>query len=177
MYPSIPERGAVVKYVTPAAGMTLTSATTGGDGKPLPVDAAAGGDCGGKNVSPALAWTGTPAGTASIALAMTDPDGRKGAGVVHWLAYGIAPATTSIPAGFASQPSSAFTGGTNTRNTTLYFGPCPPPGDTPHHYILTVYALDLAPGALAPGLTRDAFMTAIQNHVLGVTTTIATYGR
>jgi Raf kinase inhibitor-like YbhB/YbcL family protein len=163
--------------IAAAAGMTLGSSTIAGDGQAFPRDSAAGGDCGGKNVSPALTWSGAPASTASYALTIWDQDGRMGQGVSHWVAYGIGPATTSIPAGFGSAPSAAYVGGTNTRNTTIYFGPCPPPGDTPHHYVITVYALDLPPAALPAGLTREAFYPAIRNHVVGVTSFVGIYGR
>jgi Raf kinase inhibitor-like YbhB/YbcL family protein len=160
-----------------AAGMTLTSTTIAGDGEGFPPDSAGAGACGGKNVSPALSWSGAPAKTASYALTMWDQDGRKGQGVSHWVAYGIPATTTSIPAGFASAPSSAYVGGTNTAGTTIYLGPCPPIDDTPHHYVITVYALDLPPTALAAGLTRDAFYPAILGHVVGVTSMVGIYGR
>ncbi|HEX4194912.1 MAG TPA: hypothetical protein VHY80_17520, partial [Stellaceae bacterium] len=35
-------------------------------------------DCGGQNVSPALAWTNVPDGTKSFGLVIYDPDGAKG---------------------------------------------------------------------------------------------------
>src|SRR4051812_5298095 len=46
-------------------------------------------NCIGENVSPPLAWSNVPAGTRSFALVMTDPEGRGGLGVNHWVAYGI----------------------------------------------------------------------------------------
>ncbi|MHB8960778.1 MAG: YbhB/YbcL family Raf kinase inhibitor-like protein, partial [Candidatus Limnocylindrales bacterium] len=42
--------------------------------------------CDGADVSPALAWTGVPDGTRSLALVVDDPDAR---GFAHWLAYAI----------------------------------------------------------------------------------------
>ncbi len=134
-------------------------------------------DRGGKNISPGLAWSGAPKTTASYALTIWDQDGQKGQGVSHWVAYGIAPTVTSLPTGFGSAPSPAFVGGLNTRNAPLYTGACPPVGDAPHHYLITLYALDLAPTALAPGLTREAFFPAIKGHVLGVTSFVGTYAR
>jgi hypothetical protein len=44
-------------------------------------------------------------------------------------------------------------------------GPCPPQGDGPHHYLITVMATDLEP-TLAPGLTREAFLVASKGHLL-----------
>jgi Raf kinase inhibitor-like YbhB/YbcL family protein len=163
--------------IAAAAGMTLSSPTIGADGGRIPVDNAGPGDCGGKNISPALAWSGASPKTASFAITIWDQDGQAGQGVSHWVAYGIPASTTSIPAGFGSAPSSAYVGGTNTRKQTTYLGPCPPLGDTPHHYVITVYALDLAPTALPPGLTREAFFPAIAGHVVGVTSYVGLYSR
>ena len=56
-------------------------------------------NCLGPNVSPHLAWSNAPEGTRSYALYMSDPEGRLGLGVIHWVAYGI-PASTS---GFAEE--------------------------------------------------------------------------
>src|SRR6185295_16319595 len=47
--------------------------------------------------SPALAWSGLPAGTKSLVLMMEDPDATSAKPFVHWLAWNIAPA----PGGFA----------------------------------------------------------------------------
>jgi phosphatidylethanolamine-binding protein (PEBP) family uncharacterized protein len=73
---------------------------------------------------------------------------------------------SSLPPGFGTQASPEFTFGTNDAGTALYFGPCPPHGDPPHHYVFTAYALDLAPGRLRPGLTRPLFLRAIAGHTL-----------
>jgi Raf kinase inhibitor-like YbhB/YbcL family protein len=159
-----------------AAGMTLTSSTLGGDGGRIPAANMMTG-CGGQNVSLALAWSGAPAATKSYAFTIWDQDGRKGQGVMHWIAYGIPAATTSFAAGATSQAGPGFVGGKNTRDMLTYMGPCPPPGDTPHHYLITVYALDLAPDALAPGLTRDTFFPAIADHTLASTSIIGLSGR
>ena len=45
--------------------------------------------CGGENVSPPLAWSNAPAGTKSFAIVMQDPDGGRGTGSNHWVAYDI----------------------------------------------------------------------------------------
>src|SRR3978361_1894628 len=56
-------------------------------------------NCVGENISPQFLWTGVPAGTKSFALTMVDPEGRGGAGVLHWVAYGIPPDVTSFAEG------------------------------------------------------------------------------
>lgn len=120
--------------------------------------------CPGQNVSPELAWHNAPANTKSFAILMYDIDGQYGAGVSHWVAYNIAPTTTELKEGDGSA-GKGFTGGSNTRGLANYMGPCPPQGDGPHHYMITVMATDLEP-TLAPGLTREQFLAAAKGHLL-----------
>lgn len=160
-----------------AAPFTVTSPAFA-DGGMLGTDFAGPGECGGKNLSPPLSWANAPAATKSFAVLAADLDGRAGLGVVHWIAYGVAPTTTSIAAGFGSQASPAFVGGPNNRNLTTWLGLCPAVGDPPHHYVLTVYALDLVPAALPPGLNRDAFLAAIAGgHSLAAAVIVGKFGR
>jgi Raf kinase inhibitor-like YbhB/YbcL family protein len=133
--------------------------------------------CGGANVSPPLAWSNPPAKTKSFAILMFDPDGRAGLGVSHWLAYGIPASVKGLAEGEAGKPSANFIGGKGTRDNSLYIGPCPPVGDRPHHYVFTVVALDLAPDALKPGLTREELLAAIDGHALGAASIIGKYAR
>jgi len=120
--------------------------------------------CPGQNVSPQLAWRNAPEGTRSFAILMYDVDGQAGAGVSHWVAYNIAPTVHELAEGDGTA-GKHFTGGSGTRGNPNYLGPCPPRGDGPHHYLLTVLALDVEP-TLAPGLTRDAFLAAVKGHQL-----------
>jgi Raf kinase inhibitor-like YbhB/YbcL family protein len=124
--------------------------------------------CPGQNVSPALSWQGVPKNAKSLALLMYDIDGRFGAGVSHWVAYNIAPSATGLAEGDATA-GKGFTGGAGTRGNANYMGPCPPQGDGPHHYTITLVALDLAPD-LPQGLTREAFMEKAQGHMLASAT-------
>jgi Raf kinase inhibitor-like YbhB/YbcL family protein len=133
-------------------------------------------NCDGENVSPPLAWSNPPANTKSYAIIMFDPVGRGGLGVVHWVAYDIAGGKTSLKEGEASQPSTEFKGGKNTPGLTTYFGPCPPFGDKPHPYIITLVASDLEPGTLKPDMTRDDLGAALAGHILGATSIVTRYG-
>ena len=54
-------------------------------------NAAAERDCGGRNLSPAIVWSGEPAETKSFAVIYFDPDGNNGQGEAHWIGYDIAP--------------------------------------------------------------------------------------
>jgi hypothetical protein len=164
-------------FAAPAAASSFALETSAflNDGTIPKTDAAE--PCGGRNLTPPLLLTGAPAHARSFAIVVLDTDAGHGKGFVHWVAYGIGPAHTGLPPGFGSQPSAAFVGGANGRGDTIYFGPCPPAGDPPHHYVFTAYALDLAPDALPPGLTRAAFLAAIAGHTLAQAEINGRFGR
>src|SRR5262245_43221461 len=117
-------------------------------------------NCVGENVSAQLSWTGVPAGTKSFAILMEDPEGRGGAGVHHWVAYGIPPSVTSFAEGEVSKASEKYVGGKSTQGVGNYSGPCTPPG-TPHHYTFVVIATDLDAKELPAGLTREEFLAKL----------------
>jgi Raf kinase inhibitor-like YbhB/YbcL family protein len=147
-----------------AQAMSLSS-TTFKDGTMMPAKVAnknAGNNpnCVGENVSPQLSWTGTPNGTKSWAMLMEDPEGRGGAGVHHWVAYGIPLNVTSFAEGEVSKESDKYVGGKSTQGVAYYSGPCTPPG-SPHHYTFVVVATDFDAKELAPGLTREEFLAKL----------------
>ena len=117
-------------------------------------------NCVGDNVSPQLSWSGAPEGTKSFAILMEDPEGRGGAGVHHWVAYGIPPSVTSFAEGEVSKATDKYVGGKSTQGVGFYSGPCTPPG-TPHHYTFVVIATDLDPKELQPGMTREEFLATL----------------
>ena len=158
------------------SSMTVDSSAFWNGGAIPPFDSASSMGCTGRNVSPPLRITGIPPATRSLAVVMFDPDAGAKTGFTHWVAYGISPHRTSLPSGFGSSPG-AFVGGRNDAGTDLYVGPCPPKGDSPHHYTFSVYALPLDPATLPPGLTRAAFLHAALPHALAVATITATFGR
>jgi len=112
-------------------------------------------NCVGENVSPELSWTGVPNGTKSFVLLMVDPEGRGGAGVFHWVAYGIPSTVTGFAEGETSKQTDKYVGGKSTQGVAFYSGPCTPPNQSPHHYTFTLIATDFAPTDLPPGLTHD----------------------
>ena len=153
-----------------AADAFTLSSTTFKDGGLMPKRAsnntAGNANCIGENTSPQLSWSGAPDGVKSFALTMVDPEGRKGLGVYHWIAYGISPDVTALAEGEASKPSDKFVGGKSTQGVGVYSGPCPPAG-SPHHYTFVVIATDLDPGALAPGLTLPELWEKLAGHSKG----------
>jgi len=118
-------------------------------------------NCIGENVSPQLSWLNPPAGTKSFALLMTDPEGHGGAGVNHWVAYGIAPDVTGFAEGEVSKPSSKYVGGTSRQGVGYFSGPCAPASTQPRHYMFLLIATDFAPNELPPGLTKEELTAKI----------------
>ena len=140
---------------------TVTSSTFQ-DGKMMPVkvanskaNAPTNPNCVGDNTSPELSWSNVPAGTKSFVLLMVDPEGRGGAGVMHWVAYGIPAAVTGFAEGETSKQTDKYVGGKSTQGVAFYSGPCTPPGQVAHHYTFTLIATDFEPTEMAPGLTHD----------------------
>jgi len=131
-------------------------------------------NCVGDNVSPPLAWAHPPVGTKSYALVLFDPEARPPDGFVHWVAYGIPVAVSGFAEGEVSKPGDKYVGGKSSAGLPHYFGPCTPPG-APHHYTFTLFATDLEPGALQPGLTRDELLKALQGHAKAATGLIGTF--
>ena len=103
--------------------------------------------CKGDNISPSLTWSGAPSDTKSFAITLFDPDAPTGSGFWHWVAFNIPASTTAIPKNAGNVKKKLMPKGTvqirNDYGFDGYGGPCPPPGDKPHHYTLTVYAVDL----------------------------------
>ena len=160
---------------------TLSSPAFSDDGM-LPLRYAGGPLCGkdshGGNISPPLAWSNPPAGTKSFAVIMIDPDGRRGLGSVHWIAYGIPAARADLKEGEGGPASeTGIVDGKNSRGTLGYTGPCGPPVDAAHHYVIDLIALDVAPGALKSGLGRDELLMAIAGHSLGPASLVVRYHR
>lgn len=159
------------------AGQTISSSSfTDGGTIALPQvgpDPACGS---GEQRSPQVSWDNLPDTTRSLALVMFDPDGGKGLGVVHWIVYNLDPTVGALDEGAAGQSTQTFTLGRNARGTPTYRGPCPPAGDNPHHYVLTLIATDLEPGGLPPGLDHQGLMEALQGHALGAQSIVGKYG-
>jgi Raf kinase inhibitor-like YbhB/YbcL family protein len=133
--------------------------------------------CQGKDILPALAWSGLPEGTKSLALIVDDPDAPDPAAPkmtwVHWVLYNIPVSATGLAEAIA--PAALPSGtreGTNDWKRNSYGGPCPPIGR--HRYFHKLYALD----AVLPDLklpTKAALEKAMQGHVLAKVELMGTY--
>jgi Raf kinase inhibitor-like YbhB/YbcL family protein len=133
--------------------------------------------CEGKDISPALNWSGIPTGAKSLALIVDDPDAPDPAAPkmiwVHWTLYNIPPTAPGFAEAVAPKDLPAGTlEGTNDWKRTGYGGPCPPIGR--HRYFFKLYALDTTlPDLKRP--TKDALLKAMEGHILEQTEMIGTY--
>ncbi|MCU0255288.1 MAG: YbhB/YbcL family Raf kinase inhibitor-like protein [Vicinamibacterales bacterium] len=124
--------------------------------------------CEGDDVSPALRWTGVPAGARSLALVVDDPDAPDPAAPrrvwVHWVLYNLPAADGELATAIPSRMLPGQTlPGKNDWGRTGYGGPCPPIGR--HRYFFRLHALDvMLPDLRQP--TRAQLDAAMQGHVL-----------
>lgn len=201
--------------------MQLTS-TSFQDGSRIPARYAAGKPDAGSvvtfsdNVSPALAWSGAPAGTQSFVLICNDPDVPSCGDDVnqpdrevpaslprvdfcHWVMIDLPASVTELAEGEFSQgfsprgkpgPATArgarhglndytgwFAGNADmSGNYFGYDGPFPPFNDSiVHHYVFTVYALDVPRVAVDGNFTAAQVLAALQGHVLAQARLTGTY--
>jgi Raf kinase inhibitor-like YbhB/YbcL family protein len=129
--PAASSAGPATPTVAPSGAATITVRSPAfAAGAMIPVRFS----CRGSNTPIPLTWTGVPAGAASVALIMDDPDAPSGT-FTHWVVFNLPVASRGItngrlPAGAAQAQ--------NGRGQAAYTGPCPPSGT--HHYRFTVYA-------------------------------------
>jgi Raf kinase inhibitor-like YbhB/YbcL family protein len=133
--------------------------------------------CDGANISPALQWSGLPAGTKSLVLIVDDPDAPDPRAPkltwVHWVLYNIPADASGLAEGVVAAALPAGTGkGLNDWRRTGYGGPCPPVGR--HRYFHKLYALDVVLPELGTPTKADV-EAAMGTHVLGMAELIGTY--
>ena len=131
--------------------------------------------CEGNDVSPALAWSGTPENTKSLVLIVDDPDAPDPKAPkmtwVHWVLYNIPANATELPEDVKKLPPGTCQG-LNDWKRTGYGGPCPPIGR--HRYFHKLYALDTVLPDLGRAKKADV-ERAMQGHVLAQAQLIGTY--
>ena len=162
-----------------ANGLSLSSAAFTNGGALALEQVGSGNGCTGGNLSPALSWSGAPAGTVSYALTAYDPDAPTGSGFWHWTVYNLPASASSLDKGAGSGTFALPAGAAQVNNdggTPGYTGACPPVGDSPHHYVFTLYALsktiELPAGASAAYVGFN-----FNGATLAKTSIVATYGR
>jgi Raf kinase inhibitor-like YbhB/YbcL family protein len=130
----------------------------------------------GANVSPEISWGSVPAGTASIAVIVSDPDAPAGTWY-HWLIYDIPPGAGRLAMNIGTLPEleDGSRQGVNDFKKIGYFGPMPPRGAA-HRYFFTVYALDVKLD-IGPGADKKTVLEAMMGHVLAEGTLTGSYAR
>lgn len=154
--------------------LTLTSPAFA-DGADMPARFTADG----AGLSPPLAWTGLPAGTAALVVLVEDAGSPTPQPLVHLIAWDLPPEPASLDEG--ALPSPGHPGGTHRmgRNSFLrpeWLPPDPPSGHGRHDYVLQIYALrQRLHLAEEPG--RGALIEAMQGQVLAKGLLIGAYMR
>ncbi len=124
--------------------------------------------CDGLNVPPPLVIAGTPPTAVELAISMVD---RTADGFVHWVISGLPATTTQLESGVT--PPEAVTARTDS-GIDGWDGPCPPPGDEPHDYAFSVYAM-AEPIGLTPGLAGRDAIALIEEAAISSTLLIGRY--
>ena len=131
----------------------------------------------GPEISPAIQWSGAPAGTASFVLVFQDADtlvSNSTDSILHWLVWNIPGTATSLqqnlPDGFELPNGTRQVSASGSR----YRGPGAAASGPIHHYVMELYALDamldvkVAPqGNQDPNPNPQAIRTSIMQAMLG----------
>jgi Raf kinase inhibitor-like YbhB/YbcL family protein len=133
--------------------------------------------CQGEDISPPLHWSGAPPGTQSFILVVADPDAPSHT-FYHWGAYDIPAGATGLAAGYgARRPAGQFREAVNGFGKRGYGGPCPPPGDAPHHYRFHLAALSRATLPLKGGARIEELLAAARPYILAEGELVGRFGR
>ena len=128
----------------------------------------------GADRSPALEWSGEPAGTKSFTLMVDDPDAPAGTWN-HWLLYDLPATAHELAETF--KPGQAGVSGVNDFGKPGYGGPCPPPRHGTHRYFFKLFAVDVATLGLKAGARRAELDRALKGHVLAEARHMGRYER
>ena len=128
------------------------------------------GGCTGGNHSPALSWSAEPPGTQSFAVTMFDPDAPTRHGWWHWTVFNIPAGVHGLPADAGAAHTTLLPVGAGEGRSDFgfswYGGPCPPVGDPPHHYEITIYALKVAHLPLNAAVPGDMVAAMLRANAL-----------
>lgn len=130
----------------------------------------AAGRAGGRNVSPALAWSAVPERTTQLLLVIEDPDAPMSAPFVHCVAV-LEPSVDGLAQG-ALDVGATAPGVRVLRSGTGrgYLGPAPIRGHGPHWYVFQLFALGrplVSAGGAALESARPRDVLAAAGDVVG----------
>ncbi|MEJ8821369.1 YbhB/YbcL family Raf kinase inhibitor-like protein [Variovorax humicola] len=137
--------------------------------------------CTGKNISPTLKWSGAPKDTKSYAVTVYDPDAPTGSGWWHWVVYNIPASANELPEGAGGADGKGLPAGSVQGRTDFgapgFGGACPPPGDKPHRYVFTVFALKTDKLDIPADGSAALVGYMVNANKIGSATFTAKYGR
>ena len=137
--------------------------------------------CSGENKSPVLKWSGAPRDAKSFALTVYDPDAPTGSGWWHWFVIDIPASVTELPSDAGAIGGAKLPRGARHVRIDYGFdgwgGPCPPPGDKPHRYVFTVYALKVDKLDIPSDATAALAGFMANANAIGKASFTARYGR
>lgn len=164
-----------------AGGFTVTSKDIHNGGTVPMTQVFNGFGCTGKDISPQLSWSGAPAGTKSFAVTIFDVNAPTGSGWWHWTVFNIPANVHSLPENAGAANSKELPAGAGEGRTDFgfshYGGPCPPVGDKPHHYFITVYAVKVAKLPLNAESSGALVGYELHFNTLAKTHLVGLYGR
>ena len=129
--------------------------------------------CEGQDISPPLAWSAGPEGTACYGLIMDDPD-APGRTWVHWVVCNLTEPRLAEGVAAKGRPAGGIEEGVSSWGSVGYGGPCPPSGT--HRYFFKVYALDTKLSFMAAP-TKENLLKAMEGHILAQGELMGTYVR
>lgn len=172
---------AVLPGVSSAADFRLTSPTIKHKATIGNEHVFNGFGCTGGNVSPELQWSNAPKDTKSFAVTVYDPDAPTGSGWWHWVIFNIPSTVTSLAAGAGKADGSGVPQVSIQSMTDFgqpgFGGPCPPPGDKPHRYIFTVFALKVDQLTVKPEASGAMVGYFLNQNALAKASFTGLYGR
>ena len=134
----------------------------------------------GEGVSPPLVWADVPAGTASLALIVEDPDAPALNPLVHALVWNLPAEERRLAEGAITRDGASSDDGRDVGRNSLFaegwLPPDPPTGHGSHDYVFQLFALSEALDIGAnPG--RSGLVKALTGRVLGAGMLVGTYSR
>lgn len=124
----------------------------------------------GEDLSPPLAWSGTPPGTKELALVCDDPDAETGV-FTHWVVYGLSPDVSELPEAIPDDAiietdDVSLVQGLNEFDDVGWSGPVTSDERGPHRLFFRLFALDTELVDLPPGVSRQELRAAAKDHII-----------